>query len=189
MNDELFAANALDKEITETLQGHPPTGTDPRVLWLAASIRTNPPAALERRVARIAAQQARHRWRSFQIVAASLAALFILHGLSGFFAGEWIASNLREPFSRHAAFEAGLAFVAAGAAVGAGAIRRRWAPVSVAAGTPLGVLLATHGVRELAVFPYGAALHLTEGALAIALFVIWIRNHRYTKAGRHEEKS
>lgn len=188
MTDEEQAAAALDAEISATLRGVPSVDTDPGVLWLAAAIRTPAPRTVHRRIARTMAYGARRLWTSFRAVAAVLALLFMIHGVSGFFAGEWIATNLGEPFSRHAAFEAGLAFIAAAAAVVAGVMRRRWAPVSVATGTPLGVLLAVHGAREIVVFPYGAALHLAEGALAVALLVIWLRIRRYGRRRSHEEK-
>lgn len=183
--EELDAAAALDDEIAASLRGAPTVDTEPGVLWLTAAIRTEPPRTLRQRVMRHARE--RPAWKPFRVVAAVLAALLMIHGISGFFAGEWVADNLGEPFSRHAAFEAGFALMAAAVAVGAGALQRRWAPVSVATGAPLGTLLAAHGVREITIFPYGAALHLAEGALGIALLIIFLRSRRYRRRRRRED--
>src|SRR3546814_1422151 len=66
-----------------------------------------------------------------------MAALLITNGAGSLVNGAWVAENLGEQHSPHAFAEGGLALIAVGIAVAAGALRRAWLPVSVAAGVPL----------------------------------------------------
>ena len=43
-----------------------------------------------------------------------------------------------------------------------------------AAAVPLGIMLGVHGIREVNVWAWGAALHLTEGVLAVVLLVTFV---------------
>lgn len=187
---ELAAAERLDGEITELLAGRPAARTEPAALWLAASLRSTPPLSLRRRVAGIV-RETRGGWHQWavRLAAAALGLTFVLHGASNQVLSEWVAAQLGEPHSWHAYLEGGWALIAAGIAVGAGALRRRWLPVSVGAGVPLGVLFGLHGVPELGVFALGAALHLTEGLLAVVLLVTWWLSSRYSPRGRPEGRA
>lgn len=176
---EVAAAEQLDSVIAAAKRGEAPLGADPVVLWLATSVRTAPP-----RIRRPAPQP--RLWRLFQAAAGVLAVLLTMHALGGVVAGEWIARSIGEGYSRHGNLESGLAFVAVAAVVVAGAMRRRWAPVSVLAGVPLGSVLAVHGVREIGVFAYGAALHIAEGVAALVLLVTWWLMRRYRRAPNAE---
>lgn len=183
--EEERAALALDAQVDDALRGRAAPAADPVVLWLAAALRPTPtPAPVLVPRTKPAPDLS---WRAFRAVAAALAVLLAYHGLSGYVAGEWIAANLGEPFNRHTAFEGALALCAAAGAVAAGAVRRRWAPVSVSAGAPLGLLLAAHGAREVTVFAWGAALHLAQGVLAVVLIVTWWRMSRDRRHPRAQE--
>ena len=180
---ELAAAELLDREISATFAGHPSVDTDPTVLWLASSLRVTPPAKLARRIGAAVRRSDRPR-PLMQYAALALAAVFLWHGVTNLLLTDWIARNIGEP-GHHALIELGFAMMAAAVAVGAAGLRKRWTPIGVGAGVPLGVLLGAHGVTEVTVFAWGAALHITEGVLAITMFVVW---WRYSGASRREGK-
>lgn len=191
---EVAAAERLDAEISAMLSGKASAGADPVPLWLATSLRADPPASLRHAVAPRGAEprataSARIRgWRAAvpQWAAAVLCLLFLGHGVGNILFGEWVAENLGEPFNAHAMTEGAWATAAVGLAVGLGALRRRFLPASVGAGVPLGVLLGVNGVHEIGVFTAGAVLHLSEGLVAIVLLVTWLVNRRYSREGRTE---
>ena len=170
---ELAAAQRLDREISDTFAGNATIGTDPTVLWLASSLRVTPPAKLERRIATAVRRSDRPR-PMMQFAALSLAAIFFWHGVTNLLLTDWIARNIGEP-GHHALIELGFAMMAAAVAVGAAGLRKKWTPVGVGAGVPLGVLLGAHGLTEVTVFAWGAVFHITEGVLAITMFVVWWR--------------
>ena len=157
------------------------------MLWLATAMRVSPPESTFRKVADQVSAARRRRWLPVQMAAAALGLLLFWHGLSNVFMGEWLASQLGEPYNPHVVFEGGIAFVAAGLAVLAGAYRARWLPVAVAIGAPFGILLAANGAHEVTEFALGAVLHLAEGAFAIALLVTWWLAWRYGRRDRREE--
>lgn len=190
---ELVAeAERLDREITDVLAGRPDVDVDPVALWLATSLRTSPPPRVRSRISRAighGAPPAGWAYRLPRLVAAALALVFVGHGVGNLILGEWVAAQLGEPHAPHAYIEGAWAIAAVGIAVGAGALRRRWLPVSAGAGVPLGVLLGAHGVSEFAVFPAGAVLHTAEGVLAIVLLVTWWISRRYGTPRRAEERA
>lgn len=188
---EVAAAERLDREITGVLAGRPAPRTDPMALWLATSLRSTPPQRLRRRLADASGRPALGDWRAWlpRLCAFALAGVLAVHGISSQFVSEWVASSLGEPHSPHAYIEGSWALIAVAIAVGAGALRRRWLPVSVSAGVPLGVALGAGGIAELGVFPLGATLHLVEGSLAIVLFATWWAGARYTLRRRPEGRA
>ncbi|KAA0021151.1 hypothetical protein [Antrihabitans cavernicola] len=184
---EIAAAELMDAQIAATLGGRAEPTTDPTVLWLASSLRPPASQTLHDRVAQQVRTHHARTWRFVQLAAVALGLLLAIQGINGYVLGDWISRNLGEPFAEHASIDAAFAYIAAGAAVVAGAIKRRWLPVSVLAGVPLGLLLTAHGVHEFSEFAYGAALHFAEGACAIALLVGWLamrrRQHRRRRYG------
>src|SRR3546814_15344947 len=100
-----------------------------------------------------------------------MAALLITNGAGSLVNGAWVAENLGEQHSPHAFAEGGLALIAVGIAVAAGALRRAWLPVSVAAGVQLGRAFGLRGIPETQRVAAGAAPHLGQGAAAVALGV------------------
>lgn len=188
MDPEELAAARLDDEIAAALRGKAGRATDPTVLWLANTLRADPPARLHRQVAQRITAHEQRRWRVARVAAALLAVVLLAQGIGNFYVGEWISRNIGEPYSRHAMFEMGLALVAAGGAVAAGALRREWLPVAVVAGVPLGVLLGVHGAPEATTFAWGAVLHISEGVCAVALAVAWWRASRYSARSRRQER-
>lgn len=190
MTDEDFeahdvaAAERLDAEIDGILAGSPARRTDPAALWLATSLRSTPPPRLRRRLAGL--RPGGLRARLPQLCAAALAVVVFWHGLSGQLLGEWVARNLGEPHSPHAYIEGSWALMAVAIAIGCGAVRRRWLPVSVGTGVPLGVAMGAGGITEFAVFPAGGVLHAVEAALALVLFATWWVSSRYSLRRRPE---
>lgn len=182
---ELAAAERLDVAVTATLQGRPPRDADPVALWLAASLRPEPPETVRHRVARAVRRAGRTTWWPIQAAAVLLALAFTSQALGGLFASDFIAEGVHEAHSPHVSVESALAYLAAAAAVAAGAIRRVWTPVSVAVGTPLGTVLGVRGAFELGSFTAGGVFHLTEGVLALLLLVVFLR---YRKRARPEEE-
>ncbi|MEX2294464.1 MAG: hypothetical protein WD691_11805 [Acidimicrobiales bacterium] len=175
--DEVAQAERLDGDISRALTGA--VGTDTALTWLVASVRTDPPAALATRITVEHERRERARWRPAQLVAGLFALNLLSHGLGNMFVGEWVSRGLGEHYSPHAVREGGFALIAAGLAVGAGALRRSWLPVSVGAGVPLGLALGIYGLPEIGKFGQGAALHITQGLLAIVLGLSWWRARRY----------
>lgn len=183
---EVAAAEALDDEITIAVDRGPAPTADPVVVWLTAAVRSAPPARLAGRVRAELARIERRRWRPLQLVAAALAALFLSQGLSNLVNGDWVAQNLGEAYSQHAATESGLALLAAGMAVAGGLFRLSWLPLSVAVGAPLGLAFGVTGIGEVGEFTAGAVLHLGQGAGGVALAVLWWRTRRYGAAPTDE---
>lgn len=179
---ELVAAAALDAAVDRAIAGVAGPDEDATVLWLAGALRATPPPALARRVHAEHEQLEQRRWRPVQLVAAAVAALMLSQGVGNIVNGAWVARGLGEDYSPHAFLEGGLALIAVGIAVAAGVLRRSWLPVSVAAGAPLAVVFGVNGVGEIGEFAAGAALHLTQGALGLALAALWWRARRYGRA-------
>jgi hypothetical protein len=182
-------AEQLDRQITAVLSGRPSAATDREVLWLAAALRPDPPASLQRRVGAVVAALPTRSWRVLQLLAAGLAAVLAAQGLGNVIWGDWVAASLGEASSPHAFVEGGLALLAVAVAVGAGVFRREWMAASVAAGGPLGVVLGVRGIAEVGEFTGGAVLHLAEGFLGAALLVAWWRYRRYGHGVRGEERA
>lgn len=199
--EELAAAARLDADITAaraelpsgdepaalSFAGQPHGDADPVVQWLSASLQTAPPKSLHRRIAREV--RPAQRWSPLlpRLAAAAMALILLYHSVGNFFFADWVAANLGEPYSPHATLEGGYAMLAVAVAVGAGAWRRKWLPVSVSAGVPLGVMLGAGGIAELGVFPLGAVFHLAEGVLAVVLFATWYF-WRYGSRRRREDE-
>ena len=178
--DAVAAAEQLDREIATVLAGRSAPDGDPTLTWLAAATRTDPPPTLAAGVEAGHAGRANRRWRPFRYAAAVMAYLLISQGIGNLFIGDWVADGLGEPHSPHVSREQSFALIAAGIAVAAGAVRRRLASVSVATGAPLGVAMGIGGIGEIGVFAAGAALHLTQGAVAIGLAFTYWRYRRDT---------
>jgi len=182
---EVASAERLDADISRSLSGA--VGTDAALTWIVAAVRSDPPAGLAARIAADHEKRERARWRPAQLVAALFAVNLVSHGLGNMFVGEWVSRGLGEHYSPHAVREGGFALIAAGLAVGAGALRRSWLPVSVGAGVPLGLALGIYGLPEITRFGQGAALHITQGALGLALGLVWWRAQRYSTGPPDEE--
>ena len=198
--EELAAAERLDALIDvaqthtpleATHEGHDADGLDDTSLWLVGQFQAPVPAGLKERVTRrlVAAARAGRAWTATRVMAAALAALFIFQGSSNLTAGEWVARGLGEPHSPHAFTEAGLAFIAIGVAVAAGALRRVWLPVAVTVGVPLGLVLGIRGVGEIEQFAAGAALHLSQGLAGLGLLAGWLAMRRYRHRATDEEQA
>jgi hypothetical protein len=183
---EVRAAEALDADIERALRGSVGAGTEPMVALLATAIRVEPPAGLAARVEREHAHREQQRWRPVQVAAAALAALLLSQGIGNIVNGEWVARGIGEDFSPHTMREGGFALIGLGLAVAAGVLRRRWLPVSTAAGVPVGVALGINGISEFGHFAAGAALHTSEGVVALVLAVTFWRAHRYARGPDHE---
>lgn len=175
---ESIAAAELDSQIDAVLAGRPPARVDPGVVWLAAAVRTDPPAVLAGRVSRAQAREWRRAWRPVRYPAAVLAYLFFSQGLGNFFTGPWVARNLGEDYGAHAFTEGGFALMAAGVAIAAGVVSRRFLPLSVAVGVMLALPFGAIGVTELDEFAAGAALHLSQGVAGVVLAVSYWRLRR-----------
>src|SRR5688500_8942321 len=122
-----------EAQIEEVLAGRGGAATDPTVLWLAATARPSaPPALLARIEAQVTAVAPKPAARSdrrglfLTVVAAALACGFVVQGIGGLFAGEWIADNLGEPYAPHPFREGALAMIAVGVCAAAAAVSRRW---------------------------------------------------------------
>lgn len=176
---EMADADRLDADISRALRGD--VGVDPALTWLVAAVRTDPPAGLARRVEAELDRRERARWRPAQLIAGLFALNLISQGIGNLFLGAWVARGIGEHYSPHAVRESTFALIAVGLAVGAGALRRAWLPVSVAAGVPLGLALGLSGLPEVGTFGPGAALHLFQGTLGVALAITWWRGRRYTE--------
>ncbi|MDL9936472.1 hypothetical protein QSJ18_06935 [Gordonia sp. ABSL1-1] len=189
---DLAAANRLDDQISAMLTGVPSTGTDPQLLWLANALRPDPSAATHARIdARIEAgtRSARaRRWRWARLAAAVLGFFFLVHGIGNMVAGEWISSNLGEPFNEHAMVDGGLAFLAVGSAVLVAATRVRWLPVGIIVGVPFGLILGGRGLHEVGTFAWGATLHGATGLAAIMALVTFAIGWRYGRKGGAEDR-
>ena len=185
--DERAAAEALDSEIDSVLGGRSAPTAAPTLTWLASAMRTDPPAPVLARVRDALDRVDRRRWRPMRLAALALAYLYISQGVGNILIGDWVARGIGEDYSPHITREGGLALIAAGLAVGAGAISRRFTSVSAVVGTPLGVVLGGFGVTEIGVFAAGAVLHITEGIVAIALGYTYWRYRRDSSGPVDEE--
>lgn len=183
---DVAAAEIFDAEIDAVLGGRAGPDTDRTLVWLAAVMRTEPPRSVAQRVAGYRAAEQRRLWKPARIVAAVMGWLFIYHGFSNLVIGAWVAENLGEAYSPHAMNEGGLALIGAGLAVAAGAISRRFMPVSTAVGVPLGLAFFVIGITEVQQFPLGAVLHLSQGVTGIVLAWTFWRFWRYD-ADRNDE--
>lgn len=197
--EEVVAAERLDAVIAAVQAGEPAMESvdgavagdrDATVSWLVDEFRAPVPAGLSARLRGHAAEATRtaRLWTVTRAMTAALAALFLFQGSSNLVAGEWVAHGLGEPYGPHAFTEAGLAFIAVGLAVAAGALRRAWLPVAVVAGAPLGLLLGVRGVQEVEHFAAGAALHLSQGLASLCLLAGWLAIRRYGRTWEREEK-
>lgn len=185
---EVRAAEALDREVDSVLAGRSGPGTDPALLWLANAARPPAPGTLLTGVRRTVRAAADRAWRSVRVAAAALGALLAAHGLGNILNGAWVARGLGEDHSPHASLEGGLALLAVAAALAVGVLRPQRLGPGLAGAVPLGLVLGIQGVRELGTFGYGAALHLTEAALAVAAAVLWWRTRRDARALTNEQE-
>ncbi|GED99074.1 hypothetical protein [Gordonia crocea] len=202
---EQAAADALDVAIDDALAGD---RTDPALAWLSTAFADAPSAAVTERIADrvagdaagVSAAPSRRRrmrtgparvdparaWRWPRVAAAVLGVLLMLQGLSALVAGEYIAENIGEPFVPHAATEGAFALIAVGFVALIASLDRQWVVLAVAAGVPLGITLGVHGAREVNVWAWGAALHLTEGLAAVVLLVsflvVWRRGRKRNRS-------
>lgn len=184
---EQQAADALDAEIDALLAGRPDPSTTPAVLLLHAAARTDPPAGLGGRIEHRRERELRRRWRPMRYAAAVMAYLFFSQGVGNLLWGDWVADGVGDAYSPHLTREGGLALMAVGVAVGLGALHRRMATVAAAAGVPLGIAFGIAGIGEVGVFAAGAALHLTQGVVAVVLAVTFWRFRRDTSGDPDEE--
>jgi hypothetical protein len=185
--DELAAAVRLDRAADDVLAGNAPGGLDPAtaalVQRLARGHEAEPPPGLRHRVGSRLRREHRHR-RAVRVAAAALGLLFVAQGLGSLVAGSWVARNLDVGFDSHAFVEGGIVLLALGVVMVAGALERRWLDLAVLAGAPVGIAFAAHGASELAEFPAGGVLHLSQGVAAVALAALWWRTRRYGFAPR-----
>lgn len=181
---EAAAALQLDRAIESVASGDEAPGVDAKTLALIQALlvsgRTDPPPALRERVKAALREAAYERvWLPARLAAALLALAFVGQGAGSLLFGRWVAGNLHIAFEPHLLFESGVALLALGGVVMAGALIRRLVGVALAAGAPVGLAFAAHGLPELAEFPAGGALHLSQGVAALALAVLWLRARRY----------
>lgn len=200
-DDDQAAADALDVAITDALAGD---RSDPALAWLADAFTVAPSADATERIAdriarsrpaverRVGARRTQARpagarpgsrrppasrrdlWRWPRIAAAVLGLVLVIQGVSSLTSGSWIAENVGEPFAPHAVAEGGFALIAVGFVALIASLDRQWLVLGVAAAVPLGIMLGVHGIREVNVWAWGAALHLTEGVLAVVLLVTFV---------------
>lgn len=187
--DEIAAAERLDAQIDALLDGRPDTDLSPEVLLLAAAVRSDPPPALGRRIEAEHERALRRRWRPFRYVAALMAYLFVSQGVGNLVWGDWVAEGVGDDFSPHLTREGGFALIAVGIAVASGAVVRRMAPVSVAAGVPLALAFGIAGIGEIGVFAAGAVLHISQGLVGVALGLTFWRCRRDTSTAGGEEEA
>lgn len=189
---EVAAAARLDDDIAAVQAGSArPGSVDPDLVAMANAFRREPSAstyaAVERRVAEARPRASRWRWSLAQVAAAVLGIVLVVHGVVNMVAGEWISTSLGEPHNQHAMIDGGLAFIAIGAAIAVASTRRRWLPVAVIVGVPLGLVMGGRGVHEIGVFAWGAVAHGSAGLAAIALLVTYLIAWRYShRRGREE---
>ncbi|MFE0751183.1 hypothetical protein [Gordonia sp. NPDC058843] len=181
------AAEQLDDAISAVLAGRQGAGSPaPELRWLATAFRPDPPdstyAEVDRRVRMsMTAQTSRLRWTAAQVAAAVLGVILVIHGIGNMVAGEWISTSLGEPYNQHAMVDGGLAFIALGASVAVASTRRRWLPVAVIVGVPLGLVMGGRGVHEIGVFAWGAVAHGAVGVAALVLLVTYVLGRRYNR--------
>ena len=187
--EELAAAEELDARIDRALSGRASATDDPVVSWLMLAVRTNPPASVEHRVALARIKVERARLRPLRIALGFMAYLFLSHGIGNIVSSDWIARNVGDARAPHGYLEGGLALMALGVLVAGSLFRRSWMPAAVAAGVPLGLALGVLGVGEVGTFGAGAALHLTQAAVAVAVGVMWWRLRRYRRGLSDEERA
>ncbi|UCZ91992.1 hypothetical protein [Gordonia sp. WA4-43] len=188
---DVAAAERLDAVIAAALDGRGVPGVrDPEVELLAGGLRRDPPAStyavVDRRLRSHRPGRPRRRWSAAQVAAAVLGAVLIAHGAGNMVAGEWISTSLGEPYNEHAMVDGGLAFIALGAAVAVAATRRRWLPVAVIVGVPLGLVMGGRGVHEVGVFAWGAVAHGAAGVAALVLLVTYSLGRRYSRRSDRE---
>jgi len=183
-SSEAGAALQLDRAIESVASGGEAPGVDAQTRALIQALlvtrRTDPAPALREGV-RAALRAAAHErvWLPARLAAAVLALAFVGQGVGSLLFGRWVATNLHIVFDPHLLFESGVALLALGGVVMAGALTRRLVGVALAAGAPVGLAFAVHGLPELAEFPAGGALHLSQGVAALALALLWVRARRY----------
>ncbi len=180
---EVDAALSLDRTIDTVASGEDTPGLDAEtralIQALLAARRADAPPALKRRV-QAAVHAARERaWRPARLAAAVLAVAFLAQGAGSLLFGPWVAGGLHVAFQPHLLFESGVALLALGGVVMAGALTRRLLDVALAAGAPVGVVFAVHGLPELVEFPAGGALHLSQGIAALVFAALWLSARRY----------
>ncbi|MCR8895804.1 hypothetical protein NWF34_02425 [Gordonia sp. GONU] len=189
---EVAAAERLDDDIAAVLAGTArPGAVDPDLVLVANAFRRQPSASTYAAVeARIAYSRpratGRWRWSIAQVAAAVLGLVLVVHGVVNMVAGEWISTSLGEPHNQHAMIDGGLAFMAIGAAIAVASTRRRWLPVAVIVGVPLGLIMGGRGVHEIGVFAWGAVAHGSVGLAAIVLLVTYLVAWRYSRRRRPE---
>jgi nitroreductase len=185
--DEVAASVRLDRAADDVLAGGAPRDLDAItgavVERLVRGRAAEPPPALADRVGGRLRRERRYRL-AVRIAAVALALLFVAQGLGSLFAGSWVARNLDVAFDSHAFIEGGIVLVALGLVMLGGALERRWLDLAVIAGVPVGIAFAAHGASELAEFPAGGILHLSQGLAAVALGALWWRSRRYVFAPR-----
>jgi hypothetical protein len=187
--EQLAAAERLDDQIDDVLAGRTRADAAPEVLLLAAAVRTDPPLSLAHRIEQRRERELRRRWRPFRYAAAAMAYLFVSQGIGNLAFGDWVADGVGDDFSPHLTREGGFALIAVGVAVAAGAVTRRLAPVSAAAGVPLALAFGISGIGEIGVFAAGAALHITQGLVGIALGMTYWRYRRPEQRGQRRDTS
>lgn len=181
--EEIAAAEALDARIDEVLAGRVGAGVDPTMSWLALTMRTSPPPALAQRVALDRARLEKARLRPLRIALGFMAYLFLSHGIGNIVSSDWIARNVGDAPAPHGYLEGGLALIAVGILVVGALLRPRWTPAAVTAGVPLGLAFGALGIAEAGTFGAGAALHLTQAAVAAFVGITWWRLRRRSRGG------
>lgn len=180
---EAGAALQLDRAIEAVASGGEAPGLDARTRALIQALlvarRTDPPPALRERVRATVRETNERVWLPARLAAAVLALAFLGQGAGSLLFGRWVAGSLHITFEPHLLFESGVALLALGGVVMAGALSRRLVGVALAAGAPVGLVFAANGLPELAEFPAGGALHLSQGVAALVFAALWLRAWRY----------
>lgn len=172
MAAERMDADQLDVEIERVLAGG---ATDDPVLGALALLATEPVAP---RVPAATPQAASTAGAPVlaRVAAAVLAATMLTVASTNLFFGEWLADWLDFNYDPHVFREGGLAYLAVGLVLAAGAWRPRYLLSGVLVGVPLGLTLGIHGILELsgAAEPAAELMHVTQGAAALVLAIGWL---------------
>ncbi|MGH9187261.1 MAG: hypothetical protein ACRD0U_15825 [Acidimicrobiales bacterium] len=193
--EDVAAAERLDRQIEAALSDRPTAPVDQPidlatvavVAQLTAGLRAAAPPRIPKSVAATVRRAEFRAWAPVRVAAMALASVLAVEGIGNLVNGEWVARNLEQPYDAHPYFEGGVVLIALGAVLAAGAFRRQWLDPAALAGVPAALVLSVHGLPELAEFPAGGLLHLTQGLAAVLLAAAWWRaRRRYARRRRYE---
>jgi len=156
--------------------------TDPFEQAIADAFRDDVPPSLERRV------RAQFPSRRLQVAVGLLGFVLMNHAAGNLLFPEWIADAIHGHYDGHLYREAGVAVFGVGVLMLLAAFRHRLLDAAAAVGVPVGLGFGAIGVWEANRSLFGATVHLSEAAAAIAVLVLWWKS-RYAPRRRHEERT